>query len=216
VLFVDIEGGSENLPVARIKRDMLLEYDDLMNVLDSVMVQDHKFGALVIDSADFLERNLMMPAVSKEHGVKEFGKIGWGRGEVSLGAYWRQVCAKLDEIREKREMAIILLAHDALKKESPPNQDSYDRYTLAMSKHSVEYIEAWADAILFVHTEVDVMKRKDGLKEKAVATEGERVMNTVAAPAWLAGNRYGLPPVIPFPKQGAWGVFINEFNRATK
>lgn len=215
-LFIDIEGGSENLEVARVKRDQMPAYSDFLGVLDSVLTQEHKFSALVIDSADFLERNLMMPAVAKEHNASEFGKIGYGRGEVSLGAYWRQVCARLDEIRETRGMAIILLAHDSLKKESLPNQDAFDRFTLALSKHSIEYLEAWSDAILFVQNEVDTMKRKDGLKEKTVATTGERAMHTVSSPSFLAGNRYGLPAQIPFPHKGAWAVFLKEFEKSTK
>ncbi len=211
-LFLDIEGGSGNLNVMRVERDQLATYEDFLATLDAVLAQEHKFGALIIDSADFVERQLMFLAASKEHGTTEFGKIGYGKGPVTLGNMWRQVTAKLDEIREKRGMAIVLLAHEQIKKESLPNTDSYDKYTLALEKYSIEHLEAWVDAILFVKVGVDTVKRKEGLKERVTTTEGERVLHTIENPAWLAGNRYGLPAELEF----SWSAFINAFNETTK
>src|SRR6185312_11985274 len=57
-IFLDVEGGTGNLPVTRIERDRLDNYTDVMACLNALLSQEHDFGTLVIDSADFLEKVL--------------------------------------------------------------------------------------------------------------------------------------------------------------
>jgi hypothetical protein len=110
-------------------------------------------------------------------------------------------------------MAIVLIAHETVKKVTEPEADSsYDRFTLAVSAKSAELLEAWADVIMFAKVEVYTTKKKEGLKEKVTAVEGDRVLMTRDAPHHLAGNRYHLPPVIPF----TWEAFSEAFVNATK
>lgn len=210
-LFLDAEGGTGNLKVARVERDNLQTLADIHSVLDALLVQEHSFTALVIDSIDFMEKTLQ-EAAACEHDCKEFGKIGYGKGDVTVVGMWRQITQKLDALRERRGIAIVMIAHETVKKINEPETDAYDRFSLAMAPKSVELLEAWADAILFAKVEVYTSKKKEGLKEKVTAVEGDRVLLTRNQPHHLAGNRYNLPETIPF----TWDAFSEAFINATK
>jgi hypothetical protein len=131
---------------------------------------------------------------------------------VTLASIWKGLLAKLDMLRERRGIAIIMIAHETVKKINEPETDAYDRFTLAMEQKSTELMEAWADAILFAKVEVYTSKKKEGLKDKVTAIEGDRVILTRNQPHHLAGNRYNLPEVIPF----TWEAFSAAFVESTK
>jgi hypothetical protein len=206
-VFLDVEGGTGNLAVSRIDRDRLESYADVTTALNAVLSQDHAFGAVVIDTADFLEK-VLQKQVAEEHGVNDFGKIGYGKGPVSLVNVWRSITQTLDEIREKRNMAVILLAHETLKKIKEPDTEGYDKFTLAMEAKSVEWLESWCDVIIFAKEEVYTQKDKN---QRVRASAGDRMMFTRDCPHHLAKNRYGMPDSLPF----TWAAFSEAFAAAT-
>lgn len=210
VLFLDIENGTGNLNVARIERDALETYTDVLNTLEALSVQEHDFKSVVIDSADFLER-IIQEQVGKEHNC-EFSKIGYGRGEVRVASLWREITQKLDNLVTNQNMSVWVIAHEIQRKINEPNQDTYDKYTLAMSAKSVDVLQAWADAILFAEEETHLTSKKQGMGEKVKAYAGDRVIHTKESPRHLAGNRYNLPDVIPFN----WDAFVEAYKTATK
>jgi GTPase SAR1 family protein len=206
-LFLDVEGGTEELNVSRIARPQLETYADIIAMLNAVLSQEHDFHSLVIDSIDFMEK-VLMRQVASEFGVKEFAQInGYGREYNALVNVWRQVLQLLDDIREKRNMAIVLIAHEAVKKIKEPNTEGFDSFTLALEGKSTELLKAWADAILFAKVEVYTEQDKS---KRVRATAGDRMLFTMNAPTHLAGNRYGLPAEIPF----SWEAFSEAFAKA--
>lgn len=209
-LFLDVEGGTGHLPVMRVEKDQLDSFDDVIKVLEAVLTQDHSIGTLVIDSVDFLEK-VLQRQVAAEHGVSEYGKIGYGKGPVSLANIWRTITQKLDQIRQDKGIAIVMIAHETLKKVNDPATDQYDKYTLAMENKSVEHLEAWADIIMFAKEEIYTSKAKQGFVDKVKATRGERMLYTMDSPQYLAGNRYGLPAEILF----TWEAFSEEMSKLT-
>ena len=206
-LFLDIEGGTLNLSVSRIDRSKLETIDDINAALLAVLTQEHEFSALIIDTADFMERVLMIQA-AKEHGVSEYAKIGYGKGAITVANMWRSVLQQLDTIREKRNMAIVLIAHETLKRINEPDAEIYDKFTLAMENKSIDILEAWSDAILFAKEEVYTQRDK---KDRVRATAGDRMLFTRDCPRYLAKNRYNLPEAIPL----SWDSFSAEFAKGT-
>jgi GTPase SAR1 family protein len=206
-LFLDVEGGTLNLSVNRVQRDQLETYDDIIAALNAVLSQEHDFTSLIIDTADFMEKVLMKQA-ALEHGVSDYGKIGYGKGPVTVVNIWRNVTQILDDIREKRNMAIILIAHETLKRINEPDTETYDKYTLAMENKSIEHLESWCDAILFAKEEVYTQKDKT---QRVRASAGDRMLFTRDCPRYLAKNRYNLPPELPF----TWPAFSEAFAKGT-
>ena len=206
-LFLDVEGGTLNLTVNRIERGLLETTDEVISALNAVLVQEHDFSAVVIDTADFMERVFMKQA-AVEHGVSEYAKIGYGKGPITVVNIWRGILQQLDMIREQRNMAIILIAHETLKRINEPDVDVYDKFTLAMENKSIDLLEAWADCVLFAKEEVYTQTGKD---KRVRASAGDRMLFTRDCPRHLAKNRYNLPEAIPL----SWDAFAAEFAKGT-
>ena len=167
---------------------------------------------MVVDSADWLER-LIFDEVCREYGVRNIEKAdgGYGKGYTHALTHWRKVVNLLQELRDKRGMMVILVAHAKVERFEDPENAAYDRYTPRLHKHAASLIAEWVDAVLFANKKFRVSK--DG-NDRAVATPigadgGERVIRTVGSPACIAKNRFGLPGEIPL----SWTAFINAYQK---
>jgi hypothetical protein len=73
--------------------------------------------------------------------------------------------------------------------------------------------------MLFANYEVKVRKQENAIdksKGKAVkiyTEENPRVVYTEERPAFIAKNRYSLPPVLPFPKNDSWAAFADAMDQ---
>lgn len=191
-------------PVFLITEDGLTEIDvphfplaktveQVWTCLDLILQEDHEYKTLVVDTIDWLEKVFWKKICEdyKTENIEEIGG-GWQKGYNFVLKYWDIFFEKIDEIRDKKNMAIILLAHNEVKNFTPPDASSYDRYQIKLHKFAAAKAEEWADAILFANFKVYV----DGKKKKAVSS-GERLIYTTPNPAWRAGNRYSLPEILP-------------------
>lgn len=196
-LLLDVEQGSGAVSVARIEKSELDTYQKFMTALKGVYEQKHKFKVCTIDTIDWLE-DLVFQQAAAEHGKTSIADVGYGAGYVTAQNLWRQVLQGLDMLREERNMMILLLAHEKVVRYDNPLTESYDRYTLKMHDKTVGLIKEWSDAVLFANNETFVKSEDVGFKQKVKrATAGDRVIHTVESPAYVAGNRYGLPAELP-------------------
>jgi hypothetical protein len=70
----------------------------------------------------------------------------------------------------------------------------------------------YSDIILFANHAVTIKKKQDGFSERTRAVgSGDRYLFTSEKPAFVAGNRYGLPDEIPFDKDGEYWVTIANY-----
>ena len=209
-IFVQTEDGlgeinCRKFPLARNLTEVIAE-------LTALRDEPHNYLTVVIDSADWLER-IIFDEVCKEFGVRSIEKAdgGYGKGYVHALTHWRKIIALLQELRDRRGMMIILVAHAKVERFEDPENAAYDRYTPRLHKHAASLIAEWVDAVLFANKRFRVSK--DG-NDRAVATPigadgGERVIRTVGSPACIAKNRYGLPGEIPL----SWTAFINAYQK---
>ena len=186
---------------------------DVLDSLTALRDEDHNFRTVVVDSLDWLER-LIFDEVCKEFGVRSIEKAdgGYGKGYVDALVHWRKVIALLDELRNKRGMMIILLAHAKIERFEDPENAAYDRYSPRLHKHAASLISEWVDAVLFAAKRMRVSR--DG-ENRAIAAPigadgGERILRTNGSPACIAKNRYGLPNEIPL----SWDAFIDAFQNS--
>ena len=128
---------------------------------------------------------------------------------------WRKVISLLQELRDKRGMMVILVAHAKVERFEDPENAAYDRYTPRLHKHAASLIAEWVDAVLFANKKFRVTKENAGFNgERAIAAPigadgGERIIRTVGSPACIAKNRYGLPSEIPL----SWQAFIEAYTK---
>lgn len=210
-IFVQTEDGlgeinCRKFPLANSISEVIAE-------LTALRDEPHDFQTVVIDSADWLER-LIFDEVCREFGVRSIEKAdgGYGKGYTHALTHWRKVINLLQELRDKRGMMIILVAHAKVERFEDPENAAYDRYTPRLHKHAASLIAEWVDAVLFANKKFRVAK--DG-NDRAVATPigadgGERIIRTVGSPACIAKNRFGLPSEIPL----SWTAFINAYQKA--
>lgn len=217
-VFIASEEGINHLDVPAFPEPKTAQ--DVYDALDELETGTHEFQTLVVDSIDWMEP-LLIAELCERNKWESIEDPGFGKGQVALGEVWRGVLARFDRLRRARNMEIILLAHAQVRSFQNPTGPDFSRYELVLTKGAAALIKQWCDCILFADYE-DVMvdskgKTVEGVhsksKVKGIST-GRRVVHTERTAAWDAGNRYGLPPVLPldyseFAKARAKGLDID-------
>ena len=201
-VFVQTEDGLSEIDCSKFP--LAKSFDDVVLQLQAVRDEQHDYGTVVIDSLDWLER-LVWDRVCADYGVKSIEKAdgGYGKGYVHALTYWRQIVSLLNDIRARKGMAVILIAHAAVERFEDPEHAAYDRYTPRLHKAACSLVCEWVDAVLFASRRM----RVDSTTGKAApvgADGGERILRTNGSPACIAKNRFGLPTELPL----SWSAFV--------
>lgn len=197
-LFIDTEGGTDRLDVARLPVPSSLSM--LMEQLQWVKNNVGCCQTLVLDTADWAER-LCIESVCQAYQKKGIEDFAYGKGYIYAYEAFGKILNMLDEILAQG-VHIIVNAHAAMRKfELPDENGAYDRWELkliASQKCSIaNMLKEWADMIFFCNFETIVIK--DDKTKKAKGTGGtRRVMYTSHHACWDAKNRFNLPDKLPF------------------
>ena len=130
-IFIQTEDGlgeinCHKFPLAKSLAEVLAE-------LTAIRDEPHEYRTVVIDSADWLER-LIFDEVCREFGVRNIEKAdgGYGRGYTHALTHWRKVIAVLQEIRDRRDMIAVLVAHAKVERfEDPENAGFSGEHAIA-------------------------------------------------------------------------------------
>lgn len=192
-VFLDLEGGSSNLNIARVEG--LRTWEDLLAATHALATEPHNFETLVIDTLDRAEW-LCWQHVCKKAGVDSIEKVGKGFGKGYIAAYeeFRRLFAAVESAWRDRRLHIVFLAHAKLETVKNPAGPDYQRYTLKVHDKVAGLFYEASDAALFAHYEV--FYNTDETRAKAIGGE-RRLLHTVELPGHIAKNRYGLSERIP-------------------
>jgi len=209
-IFIQTEDGLSQ--IATSKFPLCTTFEDALLQLQAVRDEEHDFATVVIDSLDWLER-LIWDRVCADYGVKSIEKAdgGYGKGYTHALTYWRQIIKVLGEIRTRRNMAVILVAHAKVERFEDPEHAAYDRYSPRLHKAANSLICEWVDALLFASRRM----RVDSTTGKAApvgADGGERILRTNGSPAFGAKNRYSLPTEMAL----SWSAFLEGMKLGSK
>jgi len=171
---------------------------DVYSGIDALLNEDHDFKTVFLDSLDWLEP-LLHAHVCQVNGWNDIEKPGYGKGYIAAAEEWRLLLSGFDELRNVRSMGIILIAHEQIRRFENPLTDSYDVYTLKLHQRATALVQEWADVIAFANYRTFTRKEDAGFnkKETKAIGSGERLLYLEARPAFLAGNRFGLPAELP-------------------
>jgi hypothetical protein len=189
------EEGLDNLDVDAFPKAG--KYEDVMSALASLYTSEHEYQTVFVDSLDWLEP-LVLAKVCETHRVKNIEDIGYGKGYIMADDLWREFFGGLDALRNDKQMTVICIAHEQVNKvKNPTLADDYDAYSLKLNKRAVGIINEWADIIGFAQHEVLTRSTDAGFNQKEVKaiSTGKRVLHLNPHPAYVAGNRYGMPDV---------------------
>lgn len=212
-VFIQTEDGLGEIDCRKFP--LAKSFSEVIKQLAALRDEPHNFQTAVIDSADWLER-LIFDEVCREFGVRSIEKAdgGYGKGYVDAVSYWRKVVSLLQELRDKRNMMIIIIAHSKIERFEDPENSAYDRYTPRLQRLGASLLSEWVDAVFFATKKYRVSRDSDN---RSLATPiggdgGERILRTAGSPACMAKNRFNLPAVLPL----SWQAFIAAYRDSNK
>lgn len=186
------------------KTDVVTKFEEIMEIFE-YLINGSPYRTVIIDTLDWMEP-MLHDYICRKKGFKSLlddsnKEVNYGRGlKYHAVEGWKMFLQNCDMLREQANMHIVLVAHSAIEKVSPPDSDAYDRYSMKLDKNAVAVVEEWADIIGFYNREIVVKKEDAGFGKKqgkALNIDGNRVLNLQASsPSWISGNSFGLPDCI--------------------
>ncbi len=194
---------------------LLREFPEVLGGLGELYEGDHDHETMVFDGLDRLE-GLIWKAVCEEKGVDRIEDIDYGKGYAAAMGRWETLLDYIDNVRNHRNMMVILVAHSQIQRFTPPDKDAYDRYGPNLHKTAAALLQEWCDDVLFVNYQVHTKKEGKGLRERTRGIgKGDRVIFTQERPTHLAKNRCGLPEKMPFT-ENAFAEYAKYFDPKTR
>lgn len=202
--------------------DLVKTFADMKDAI-TALHGDHPYKTMVLDSLDWLEPIIWKqqidskPFSEKNAEIKTIEDYGYGKGFTMALDWWRYIMGGLDSLRTNRGMSIILIAHSEIKRYDSPDTDPYDRYGIKLHRGAFGLWQEWADMVLFCNYKTRVRATDVGFNKEVKRGEGsgERIIYTEERPAFLAKNRWGLPPEIYIGNDKTWSAFHRELNKCT-
>lgn len=193
-LFLDCEGGTDQLDVSRVTIHNMNDFREACLYLER---EAHDFGTVVVDTVDWLASR-DVEEMLEEDKVESVESYGYGKGYKKAEERFHGILKLLDRLQAKG-LHVVLLAHTKVMKFELPDQGGqFDRYELKLEKKIAPLVKEWCDAMLFMMFETKVVERVKGNEAAGKRAVGgkERVIQTEHAAAWDAKNRHGLPPKV--------------------
>lgn len=189
---------------------LIRKYEELVEAIATLAKEDHPYNTVFLDSIDHLEP-LIWKRVADDHGKESVEDLGYGKGYVHALDYWREILSGFTALRNKG-MAVVLIAHNEVKRYENPETDPYDRHQIKLHRSASALVQEWADAVLFANWHTSVTKADAGFNKQIARgiTSGRRLLHTTEKPAYLAKNRYGLPETIEL----SWDAFDAALQKA--
>lgn len=195
-IVIQTEDGLGNLDVPAFP--LSGSYEEVIEAVGTLYNDKHDFKTLVVDSLDWLEP-LIWRKVCQDNKVETIERLGYGRGYVEALSHWRQFFEGITALRDAKGMTVIMTAHSEVKRVEDPTMPTYDTHDLKLHKRAAAVAEEFADVILFAAVQTNTVTEDSGFNNKRIraVTTGNRIMHTVGQPAFLAKNRFSLPPLLP-------------------
>jgi hypothetical protein len=196
VVFIDVENSTEEMDVQRF--DTPTNWNGVKRLLAEILAEDSvEFKTIAIDSIDWVESQAGK-AVAKSKNKKHLSDIGFGKGDLSVAEEIKEMLDTLQQIQDKHGVHVIMTAHSKITRYDPPDMmEGYSRFEMDLTKHVSSLVSEWANIILFAHFESTTIKTEDG-KVKGVGDGSKRMMYSQQTDSFVAKNRCGLDPVMPF------------------
>lgn len=214
-IFVQTEDGLDAIDCHRFP--LATTYAEVQQALCELQAQAHDYETVVIDSTSALER-LIHDQVCKDSGVTSIEKAegGYSRGYTAALSYWREILAQLNDLRLKKNMVVVLIAHAKVERFEDPEANAYDRYAPRLHKHASALLCEWCDAVLFATRKMRTQSEDAGFGRTRTTAHGlgkaggERILRTVGSPCCVAKNRYGITEELPL----SWAALMSAFSQS--
>lgn len=204
--------------VSKCKRTEVETFPQMLALVDDLIANDRGIETLAIDTLGGLERSCHANVCRREFGG-DWGEKGFGafgRGVKLAVTDWVDLLSRLDRLRMARGVCIVMLAHAKTETFKNPVGPDYDRFVPDCDSKTWAATARWCDATLFGGFRAIVKQEQrdtgNALKKGKMLDDTERVIHTQNGGAFVAKNRYGMPPEIVLPPDPAqsWTTVWNH------
>lgn len=181
---------------------VVTSFDEMWsNIVALLKEEELPYKTIVIDSISKLDALLVKYILDKEPPTKN-GKTptlnsacgGYGAGTLQAQTLYRALKAHLDKFQE-RGIAVVYISHYVSAKVRSPESEDYDVASIVMNHdRSREVFIDDVDAVLFCKLKTYFVETEHG--RTLAQSTGERVIVTGSSDAYIAKNRYNMPPEI--------------------
>jgi hypothetical protein len=209
-IFAQLEDGLGSLDSPTF--GLLKTFSEMEEVISALVNEDHEYKTLVVDSLDWLER-IVWAETCRRNGWATIESPDYGRGYGAALDVWKYLLDGFSALRDERKMGLVLLAHASIRKFESPETAPYDRYTPKLHESAKgiganPLLQEHVDCILFNSWMISVVKDrgkgdKPGEGHARGVSGGQRMIYTQERPAFVAKNRFSMPPSISLPDDPA-------------
>lgn len=214
-VFLQTEEGTGLLELDTFGK--LSSFGEVMDAIGALYSEPHDKQTVVVDSVSALQ-----PLIWSETGdrgdangnkKKRIEDFGYGKGYVYALGVWQEFLDGLNALRVDRGMTIVMIAHSKIERFEDPETVSYSRYEIDLHEKARDIIKRDVDLILLLKPDVSIKSEDQGFnKSRAIAAGGRNVwMHTDSRPAYVAGNRYGLPEKILYERNKGYDALAPHF-----
>ena len=167
--------------------------EEVYAAMNTLLTSEHEFQSVFLDSLDWLEP-LIHAHVCAKNKWASIEAAGYGKGYIAAADEWRNLLNGFEALRQQKNMAVILIAHDKIKHFESPLHDGYDQYVLKLHDRAAALVQEWADVIGWANYQIVTTESDAGYgnKETKARTTGKRILHVEPHPAHMGGNRFGL------------------------
>jgi AAA domain len=177
--------------------DGLAAYGAVIDAIKSLYQDAQGYQSLIIDTLDALEP-MLLEHVCVEHHWKNIETPPYGKGFVI--ADQQRFIEGVTALRDKHQMTIVLVAHSTIERFDDPRAPSYTAYWPKLHKRARHLILDACDIVGFLAEDLRIATDDSGFRERARATSSNaRFLFVEGCPAFVAKNRYAMPPKIAIP-----------------
>ncbi len=201
-LFVDTEGGTGHIDVARVD-PAPKSWTELMGIVKAVKTE-RPCSTLVVDTADWAEQ-MCIAHVCAKNKWSSIETPGYGQGYTQLKEEFGRLLDLLSDVADSG-INVVVTAHAQMRKfEQPDEAAPYDRWELKLQRKVAPLVKEWCDALLFLNWKTTVETVDAGMGQaKGKARNARRTLYCEHHACWDAKNRWGLKAEEPCD----WSVIV--------
>ena len=215
-VFIPTEDGLNEIDC--VKFPVCKSYGAFKQELLAIRDEEHDFQTLAVDSISAAER-MLFKHICEKYGV---GNIldaggGYGRGYKEYSDEWLNIFEILAEIRDRRQMSIILIGHCDVVRVFSPRIGQYDQFQPRLYKKAMDILVESTDGVFFATRKIRKTEEAAGFGKKDVRTEaigrdgGDRIIITdgggIDGPQIAKSRFERIPQELPLD----WNAFLSAW-----
>ena len=203
-ILIDVEGGADDLDVAKTPRCTRLETvtQVLLELSDPNI--EHGFETVIVDSMDWYENLIMRDMHDRNFNTD------YGRGAIEEARLFSNLIKQLDLCRD-RGMSVVMIAHSSIRSIQDTNGNTFTRTEPKLSKRNTALWLEYCDEVGLARQKVFFSEANGGFDKnrKIARTVGEVELVFAPNPQHASKKRLaGLPDQVNLHNFGDYAQYV--------